>query len=271
MMKRSWNVITITLGLLLLVVGCQPNGGANMQEADQHGSPHIGIVQGKEYHSIYQDRNRPQKDKRSARPFAFDRDLGMNRDYDLGKTRTPGTRIGRDQIPYGYAHHSSNDADVIYQGYGANMYIDRQIVAEAISQIVVGLQDVTDATVVVSDDTCVIGYQGIGDEVELHDHVWRSGLSVTPRWFKVYATNDPSLLEQLNDLGTQPEGHTMNLNQMGQEINSIISQVEDRNQGNETLDQPMQLDSEQLKRFDQTEIQPRGILNRRGINRRGVQ
>jgi|GEM_PF-5074142 len=230
-MKAKWIGLALCT-TLMITTGCQPHAEENghttqyshtTQDSDAAGNK--GIVQGKGYTSLYKDRINGESNDRGGRIFGFDRDLGTTRDYDLGKTWTPGTRIPQDHIPYGYASHAEDDADVIYQGYGANMYIDRQVIAEAVTQIVVGLQDVQAATAVVADDTCVIAYTGQGDQERLQEQVWKSGLSVTPRWFKVYTTNDPQMVQRLKNLGTNPRGHKMNLNDMGQEINNIIEEV----------------------------------------------
>ncbi|WP_025028430.1 YhcN/YlaJ family sporulation lipoprotein [Caldalkalibacillus mannanilyticus] len=264
-MDKKWVGIMLC-ALLILGVGCQPQAGNQAQTARNDGTSNEGIVRGKGYTSLYRDAQHPQQDQRNARLFTFDRDMGTNRDYDLGNTRTPGTRIGRDQIPYGYASHSANDADVMFQGYGANIYIDRQVVAEAVSQIVVGLQDIEEATVVVADDVCLIGYHGVGNQEEMDEQVWSSGLSVTPRWFKVYTTNDTTTVQRIKDLGTNPKGHSFNVQGLGREIENIIAQVAqtEANQGRkqDTMDEGD---------MNQDERHKRGIMEKRGFHRMGVQ
>jgi hypothetical protein len=208
---------------VFLASACQ---GITPQGLDHEGGAHEGI-QGKGATSIYQNQQ-PNGDEataeRSIFPLAMDRDLGMNRDFDLGRTGKPGTRMGRDQIPYGYDEHSARDPEVIQQGYGAQSYIDRQVLADILSQIVVGLQNVDHAAVIVTDDECIIGYQGVQDAQNLQDQVEKAGLSVTPRWFKVYATDDIQLVQSIRDSSSK-KGNRHREDQLEQHVQRIIQQL----------------------------------------------
>lgn len=222
-MKNNWLGIAL-FSCVLLVVGCQPTAG--QLGLEHEGGAHQGI-QGKNETSIYRT-EQPNRDTNASRravfPFAFDRDLGMNRDFDLGRTPEQGTRMGRNQMPYGYVEHSADDPEVISAGYGANMYIDRHVLADGVAQIVVGLQDVEHAAVLITDDECIIGYQGTEDYDELKEQVELSGLSLTPRWFKVYATSDIQLIRGIRNLANfQDAQHTED--QIEQQIERIIQQL----------------------------------------------
>jgi hypothetical protein len=208
---------------VFLASACQ---GITPQGINDDGGSHEGI-EGKGATSIYQNQQ-PNGDEataeRSIFPLAMDRDLGMNRDFDLGGTGKPGTRMGRDQIQFGYDEHSAKDPEVIQQGYGAQSYIDRQVLADILSQIVVGLQNVDHAAVIVTDDECIIGYQGVQDAQNLQDQVEKAGLSVTPRWFKVYATDDIKLVQSIRDPSTK-KGNRHRDDQLQQQVQRIIQQL----------------------------------------------
>lgn len=233
-MKKNWLGIAL-FSTVLLLVGCQPTAGE--LGLDHEGGAHQGI-QGKNATSIYRNAQ-PNRDtdapERAVFPLAFDRDLGMNRDFDLGRTPEQGTRMGRDQMPYGYVEHSADEPEVINDGYGANMYIDRQVLADGVAQIVVGLQNVEHAAVIITDDECIIGFQGTQDHEELREQVELSGLSVTPRWFKVYATSDIQLIRGIKNLSNfQDAQHTEE--QIDRQIEQIIQQLGGRKESWENLD-----------------------------------
>jgi hypothetical protein len=226
-MKRRW-LVTVLCFVIGIGAGCQQNAGPFGTFGNQEGTNDEGIVSGKGYTSIYQEANSNKEvgDRKGGRFFSIDRDLGMNRDFDLGKTKTPGNRLSRNSIPYGFAKHGSNDADVIYQGYGAQFYLDRQIMAEAISQIVVGMQNITTATVLITDEECIIGFQGVeNNNQNLQEQVRKAGLSVTPRWFHVYATDNPEVLSQISNLGSNPEGHNLTVEGLDNRIRGIVKQL----------------------------------------------
>lgn len=192
-MKNKWLGIVL-FSCVLLVVGCQPTAG--QLGLEHEGGAHQEI-QGKNETSIYS----------TEQP-----------------NREQGTRMGRNQIPYGYVEHSADDPEVISAGYGANMYIDRHVLADGVAQIVVGLQDVEHAAVLITDDECIIGYQGTEDYDELKEQVELSGLSLTPRWFKVYATSDIQLIRSIRNLANfQDAQHTED--QIEQQIQQIIQQL----------------------------------------------
>jgi hypothetical protein len=222
-MKKKWTGLVLC-SCLVFATGCQT---VAPQGLDHNGGAHEGI-EGKGATSIYQNRTSPNGDEdapeRSIFPLGLDRDLGMNRDFGLGGTGEPGTRMGRDQIPYGYDEHSARDAEVIQQGYGAQSYIDRQVLADSLSQIVVGLQNVDHAAVIITDDECIIGYQGAQNNQNLQEQVEKAGLSITPRWFKVYATDNIQLVQSIRDISSQ-QGNQHREDQLEQHVQSIIQQL----------------------------------------------
>jgi hypothetical protein len=240
-MKIKWLGVVL-FSCVLIAVGCQPTAGQQGLEHD--GGAHRGI-QGKGAVSNYrseQPNNDNDAGRRSVFPFAFNRDLGMNRDFNLDRTPDPGTTNGFNQVPYGYMEHSADDPDVIYAGYGANMNIDRQLLADGVAQIVVGLQNVQHAAVLITDDECIIGFQGLenNNTDELREQVELSGLSLTPRWFKVYATSDIQLIRGIrNSSNFQDAQHTED--QIDQQIEQIIQQLGGPKESWDNLDVKMNI------------------------------
>jgi hypothetical protein len=75
-----------------------------------------------------------------------------------------------------------------------NMYtMDREQTADAISKLSVGIPNVNDASVLVTDEEVLIAYDTGKDtkkeRMEVADQVKRSAMSVVPRWYHVYVTD----------------------------------------------------------------------------------
>jgi hypothetical protein len=215
------------LCLSLLFTGCEALPEQEARETHDGGS-HTGIAQGRGFKSIYRDQaNDDNIDLGTARPFfRSNQQLGQF-GHNMTRTNKPGTRIGRDQLPIGYAYHYSTDPAVQYQGFGSNFYVDKTLLAEAVSQIVVGLQNIDEATVIITDEECLIGYEGtpLDTEEALAEQVEKSGLSVTPRWYKVYVSNDPAILANMHLLSTQPEGHSFAPLELEEYAKAIVQQM----------------------------------------------
>nr|WP_202080323.1 YhcN/YlaJ family sporulation lipoprotein [Caldalkalibacillus salinus] len=249
---------------VLLITGCQPNDqqqgmGAQSQDQNHFGSKQAQY-QGKGAQSIYRNRQGQGANydapERSIFPLAQQQQQsGTDQSARLRDGDSPGTRTGRDQMPYGYAESSVNDPFAAQAGYGAQSYIDRQVLADTISQVIVGLPQVDDASVLVTDQNCIIGYrpnenaQNMGQQNgqnagagrnngqqagqngttaqgnqqgDINNIVEMSGLSCTPRWFKVYATDDMDLVQsatQADNDGTDAR------KSISKEVERIIEQL----------------------------------------------
>lgn len=225
-MLKKRNMIAATLSILLTMTACQMSNEDQQGTENPNGGGSNTLYIGRGAHSIYKNEGQENPDQRtdterSVFPFAFDRDMGMNRDYALQNGREPGTSMG--QIPYGYSERSATDPVTVQNGYGGNMYIDRQVLADGIAQLVCGLQGVERASVIVTDKECIIGYSSPnGTEVE--EHVQLTGQSVTPRWFDVYATDDIELVERIKEVNNSKSSrHQDDL--LRDQVQAIIQQL----------------------------------------------
>ncbi|MGF2617649.1 hypothetical protein FZC84_15890 [Rossellomorea vietnamensis] len=88
-----------------------------------------------------------------------------------------------------------------------DMYtIDREKVADYISRMSVSLPKVEDASTLVTDEEVLIAYKTDAKDKDLRfqvaDQVKLSGLSAVPRWYHVYVTDDPNLMQNVENLAS---------------------------------------------------------------------
>ncbi len=86
-----------------------------------------------------------------------------------------------------------------------NMYsINREKVADTISKMSVGLPDVKDCSTLVTDEEVLVSY--VTDKTdkdarfEVADQVKKTAMSIVPRWYHVYVTDDKNLMRNVENL-----------------------------------------------------------------------
>lgn len=209
--------------LLALAVGCGAPPGVN-----EDGGANEGIKPEMErYSSPYKMRGfEEDQTERSIFPHANDHNLGVRR-YDIGRTREPGTQIPRDQRPtYGYSEHTDRDPELSNLGFATHLYIDRDILAEGISQIVVSLPEVHQATVVVTDEDCIVLYDPYDEEdTSVQEKVELSAYGATPRWYHVSATDNPEAEQQIKQLIERHVDQKFSEAQFKEELEDIKTQL----------------------------------------------
>ncbi len=86
-----------------------------------------------------------------------------------------------------------------------NMYrLDREKVADSISRMSVAIPNVDDCATLVTDEEVLISYKtdkkGKDERFNIADQVKKTALSVVPRWYHVYVTDDPNLMQNVENL-----------------------------------------------------------------------
>ncbi|XXM70481.1 YhcN/YlaJ family sporulation lipoprotein [Lysinibacillus sphaericus] len=86
-----------------------------------------------------------------------------------------------------------------------NMYrLDREKVADSISRMSVAIPNVDDCATLVTDEEVLISYKtdkkGKDERFNVADQVKKTALSVVPRWYHVYVTDDPNLMQNVENL-----------------------------------------------------------------------
>jgi hypothetical protein len=80
--------------------------------------------------------------------------------------------------------------------------IDREVVADMISKIATQIPHVNDAATLVTDEEVLIVYDTDSeDRFETADQVKKTGLSVVPRYYHAYVSDDPNLMEDIERFG----------------------------------------------------------------------
>lgn len=105
---------------------------------------------------------------------------------------------------FGYASLATNPDDHHGEMNGKEYKLDRQVTADAISRFGSAVHGVESITTVVTDEEVLISYQ-IAEDADIDrnetaDQIKRNALSVIPRWFHVYVTDDPSLRVNVENL-----------------------------------------------------------------------
>jgi hypothetical protein len=100
--------------------------------------------------------------------------------------------------------------------------MNRETIAEIISDLSVKLPDVTDAASLVTDDEVFVVYRANTTDPKLvADQVYKTALSVVPRYFHVYVSNEPKLISQMEGL----KSGKLNGKEYGQTIDMFIREM----------------------------------------------
>jgi hypothetical protein len=228
-------VLMIVLSILVALTGCNadnnqpgtdPNQGAdnqpktpgtNQEGAGMEGGANEGF-DAQDFRPLYR-RGDTDSDWRGGRFFSFNRD-----DQDLDSRRLK-EESNVFSSALGFSDYTANNSRASYQGFGSQTYtIDRQLLADLIGQTVVGLPDVERASVLVTDQHCLIGYTADDTNQNMDQQISKSADSVAPGWYKVYTTNDPRLTDHIRQIARQYNGKA-DLKNLTMEVNALIEQM----------------------------------------------
>lgn len=90
-------------------------------------------------------------------------------------------------------------------GVGANnVYVDRQALARAVGNVAVSCPGVDRATVLVTDEEVFVGLNTQGPNARTAKNQARANaLSVTPRYYKVYVTDNPQHVDEISRVASR--------------------------------------------------------------------
>lgn len=104
---------------------------------------------------------------------------------------------------FGFVRHQRETA--LPQG-GSNPNIaayDPELLADAISKLAILVPDVQDVATLVTDKQVLVAYKTNSDNnFETADQVKRTAMSVVPRFFHVYVSDDPKMLTSIERFGS---------------------------------------------------------------------
>ncbi|MFZ3590661.1 YhcN/YlaJ family sporulation lipoprotein [Bacillus sp. DJP31] len=110
--------------------------------------------------------------------------------------------IGTD---YGFVRHQKspipNDRDK-YKANSEMPNVDREKVADMITKMAIILPDVNDVGTLVTDEEVLIAYETDSENrFETADQVKKTAISIVPRYYHVYVSDDPLMIDEIQKYG----------------------------------------------------------------------
>lgn len=135
----------------------------------------------------------------------------------------------------GYSRRQKNDdAD---RNLNQVAYIDRETLANIITDLEIKMPDVTDAATMVTDDEVFVVYRANTTDPKLvRDQVRRTALSVVPRYYHVYTSTEQKLMTQMEGL----KSGKMNNTEFSQTIDMLKREMSTKPHLNNQRDDSMQ-------------------------------
>jgi Sporulation lipoprotein YhcN/YlaJ (Spore_YhcN_YlaJ) len=122
----------------------------------------------------------------------------MGQEYKFSRTNVKDeNRIGNNKNygDFGYMRHMSGDK--VKTG-NAVPYLNRQKLADMISDMVLQLPDIKDVGTLVTDEEVLIGYKTANkDRNAAADQVKMTAFSVVPRYYHVYVTDEKGMINKI--------------------------------------------------------------------------
>ncbi|RST58922.1 YhcN/YlaJ family sporulation lipoprotein [Siminovitchia terrae] len=107
---------------------------------------------------------------------------------------------------YGFVREVKSPVPDETADFGRGDALDREKTASIISKMTVALPNVLDSSVVVTDAEVLISYKLSETDnktrFETADQVKKTAMSVVPRWYHVYVTDDPALKQNVENIGS---------------------------------------------------------------------
>ncbi|KAA0545428.1 sporulation protein [Bacillus sp. BGMRC 2118] len=119
------------------------------------------------------------------------RKMSSNSDHDEAGTN------------FGFVRHQKSPIAGENDYYVGDMpQIDREQVADLISKMSILLPNVNDVGTLVTDEEVLIAYEtDSSNRFETADQVKKTAMSVVPRWYHVYVSDDPMMIDEVQKYG----------------------------------------------------------------------
>ncbi|QKS72192.1 YhcN/YlaJ family sporulation lipoprotein [Paenalkalicoccus suaedae] len=132
-----------------------------------------------------------------------------------------------DPLQFGYTSNTKQEAK---DGEGIPGYFiyDRSLLAESIGEMTAMLEDVEEASVLITDDDCLIVYdQGEGMRYDVAEQVYQTALSVLPSYYNIYISDDAALRSDIERF----EGNVSLDDAQHNSLDQTIERMKDSPQG----------------------------------------
>ena len=183
---KNWKSLLAVSALSVGLVGCTPamNNNAQNGTTNQYGTNSVQNTN--DYWA-----NANLNDQNQANPKNYIQNSVM-RDGNYG-TLSHGAPHTRD---FGYATYNKRD---MHLQQASTFYLDRNVLARAVGTVVTSLPGVEKSSVLATDEDLFIGVPGVKNNSTLNK-VKLSAWSMTPRYYKVYVSNDQKTIDEVQSL-----------------------------------------------------------------------
>lgn len=129
---------------------------------------------------------------------------------------------------FGYVRHQKSPTAGTEKTILTTPAINREKTADIISRLAVQLPNVNDAATLVTDEEVMVVYDAdSNDRFETADQVKRTAASVVPRYFHIYVSDNPNLINEIETYSTL-DGDSANIDR---NIDQIIQRMRKSPQG----------------------------------------
>ncbi|KGX89787.1 YhcN/YlaJ family sporulation lipoprotein [Pontibacillus marinus] len=196
---KSW-LATTALTATMLVSGCAGNGNGNEGALDMgennNGYNNVGFDQDQSLNSSYQSQKEDRNDARTDR-FGY-------------------VRYTKDQV-------GDNEEEIRYG------IMDREQVSDLITRYMLQGEGIKDAATLVTDSEVLVAYtpEGNMDRNRAADMAKKNAMSVVPRYYEVYVSDQQNMYRELATLSNMRTGDR----EYRDSIESVIDQMKKSPQG----------------------------------------
>lgn len=179
---------------------------------------------------------------------------------------------GKEMTNFGYVRHQKNPVPGDANVYRNTPTMDREKVADLISKICTTIPNVKDVGTLVTDEEVLVAYNTDSkDRMLTADQVKRTAMSVVPRFFHVYVSDNPDMMNQIERFG-RLDSDSRNVDQI---ITSTIQQMIKSPQGykisdgeneNGEIEGGLNPEYERRARENQDFLSNPSIQNKGGVN-----
>lgn len=118
-----------------------------------------------------------------------------------------------------------------------HVYVDRDALAQAVSNVTASCPGVERSTVLVTDEEILVGLNTTGQEANTAKKQARqNAMSIAPRYYKVYVTTDPNIVQELTTTASRSSNvssaghHEMNVTPLIKRMGGKTEREEARTQ-----------------------------------------
>ncbi|KZN99510.1 YhcN/YlaJ family sporulation lipoprotein [Pseudobacillus badius] len=191
-------LLTVGVSSFLLLAACNANNKNDLAGVDNNRDGNMINV------SDRYDRNRYDMYNGDLANGGDGRDgrIGGSTDNDLTTKNELMTDDRKDN--FGYVRHQKGSVQGQSVSYRNLHTLDREKTADTISRLSLGLPNINDASVLVTDQEVLVAYdtdaKNDNGRREAAEQVKRTALSVVPRWYHVYVTDDTDLRRDIENI-----------------------------------------------------------------------